>query len=144
MPVDHVISAVLPWRFAALPEKTECGRDLANIPGDAITYADFYQRAKEYGATVRSFRVAKMAVPATIFRPNICQTCWDKCVHFPSWERNPIRRLWRHLDQFGYWPTGGSAERMCRELWALARLADRHRDEFHSLIAEMDLGYRRD
>ncbi len=143
MPVAHVIRAVLPWR-TDLPEHTECGRDLANVPGDTITYAEFHEAATEYTALVRSYQRAKMKIPALVRRPNICKTCWDKAAHYPSWDRNPIRRLWRHLDQFGYFPAGRDAERMCRELWAMARLATRHRNEFNALVAEMDLGYQRD
>jgi len=108
-----------------------------------MSRADWSVVAREWNELTRSYRVARMQIPAFMTRPNVCGTCWDTCSRWPSWERIPIRALYRELDAFGWYPTGRDAARMCQELWALGRLATDMPDRFGRLVAEFDLGYRR-
>lgn len=139
--VDHVRREPLPWRTGVVLGQVECGRkgDLSTI-----SRAEWHGIAREWNALVRSYRVAKMEVPALLARPNVCLTCWTTCERWPSWERVPIRALYRELDSFGFYPVGRGAERMCKELWALGRLAADQPDRFDRLVASFDLGYRRE
>jgi hypothetical protein len=142
MPVDHVRREHMPWR--APLDRTECGRALSNVPGRVLSRAEWHTVAREWNDLVRSYRVAKMQVPASAVRPNVCMTCWTTCERWPAWERVPLRPLWRWLDDFGYYPAGRDAEQACRELWAIGHLVRRHRREFDALIESMPDGYRRD
>lgn len=146
MPVkDHVQRETLPWRP---PEtRTECGRQTTAV-GSSISRADWQAVADEWHLLVRDYRRAGMPIPASVTRPNVCQTCWDRAAHNPTWERNPIASLHRFLDDWAsaWIPVEQTEEwhQIARELWALGRLAEALPDRMAALVDEMRGGYRRD
>lgn len=139
MVVDHVRREALPWRPPLT--KTECGR--LNDRVRTISRAEFAEIRAEWNTLVRDYRRAGMDIAATVRRPNVCRICWETAERWPTWERLPIRALYRELDQFGFFPDSDDAIQTCRELWALGRLAEMLPDRFAQLVAEFDRGYRR-
>ncbi len=143
-PKDHVRRETLPWR--APESRTECGRQI-NAVASTISRAEWREIAREWTALERDYRQARMTIPASIQRPNLCGTCWTKAAQHPTWERQPMAALYRFLDDWtSPWVTAESkpaAEQIAKELWALGRLAQAYPAQFQQLVAEMRDGYRR-
>lgn len=124
-PVDHILRPSLPWRPAGA-SITECGYDASKVK--AITREEFFKRLKDYGQQ----RTAILT----------CMTCSDTARRWKSWEEDPRLAIGREIE----WERGGlyyrerddRGQRVKDELVAIAALIEAHRDEFLSLVAEIE------
>jgi hypothetical protein len=139
--IPHVRREALPWREAL--EKTECGRP--NGGRETISRAQWRRVYIEYTELCQAWyraRRAEQPRPATWGRPpvpfpNICKTCWDTAVRWPTFAENPARALEREIDAGGY--PGPEWDRLCLELMALDALRQDNPDRFAWLLRELPL-----
>lgn len=115
-PVEHVLRSPLPWRDKPV---SECGIE---HPEHSVTHDELKQRGrqreqKRSGAT-------------------ICAACLDTARRWPAFERDPIGRMSRELQTSGARSCRKRRESLLHaELWALAELVRRHREEFDTLLS---------
>jgi hypothetical protein len=121
-PVDHILRPRLPWRPITELALTECGFNAAKV--QTITRADFAKRLKDLGQQ----RTAMLT----------CMTCSQTAYRWRAWEEDPRKALGREIE----WETGwiGSTDRGYRlrdELHAIARLIEKHPEEFTRLVSDI-------
>lgn len=124
--VEHIVRAAsLPWRPAD-DRLTECGKSSAGYP--SITREEFDKKLRLQGQ--------QRAAMST------CMTCWNTATRWKSWAVDPVDAMSREC-----YGMRGDRDQLRKELWALAELVDRHREEFdgflHGLEQTADLAARR-
>lgn len=126
-PVDHILRPRLPWRGIDEGAITECGYDASKVK--TLTRAEFFQMEKDLGKQ----RLAMIT----------CMTCSDTARRWGTWDDDPRLALQREIE----WERGGAyysrarddrGHRLKDELTAIYTLIETHRDEFYSLITEME------
>jgi hypothetical protein len=126
-PVDHILRPRLPWRPADEAPITECGFDATKV--GTLTRAEFFQKEKELGKQ----RMAMLT----------CMTCADTARRWGRWEDDPRLALQREIE----WERGhayyarGRDDHGCRlrdELTAINSLIEAHREEFTTLVSEIE------
>lgn len=118
---DHVFRNPLPWRSAE-DALTECGLHAASY--STLTREEMQAKVKREGST----RAAMSS----------CMTCWntvrDRLRIWPGVK--PILEVVAREVTATQWRSDERAVRFSRELEALAVLAERHREEFNTLVAD--------
>ena len=125
-PLNHIERPLPPWSHC--DSKTQCGRarnDVAAI-----------QSIAEFVAAVKRDGQQRLAYVT-------CMTCWNASTYQAyEWDQEPSGTLRRYLSS----ASQDDGRVIRRELRALARLVDAHRDEFDALVvgltAVRDIGDR--
>jgi hypothetical protein len=126
-PVDHILRPSLPWRRAGEGSITECGYDATKVK--TLTREEFFSRVKELGQQ----RAAMLT----------CMTCSDTAKRWGTWEDDPRMAVQREIEWErggSYWSRGRSDRGMLMkdELTAINSLIENHREEFSSLVSEVE------
>lgn len=138
-PVDHLPRAVLPWRTTA--ERTECGKDLADLPADrVITVAELQQRIRDIGKT-RAAMTACITCMQTANRwhpradgSGVIETVVRELSGLEhASPPDPIPPTSRHYGEISRrW---ARKQRILGELEAITALVAAHREEFDAYLA---------
>lgn len=121
-PVDHILRQSLPWRLNSEDVITECGCDASKVK--TITRTEFFQREKDLGKQ----RTAMFT----------CMTCADTARRWGTWEDDPRLALQRELEWEFRYRRNDRGVRLRDELTAISGLVEKHKDEFLSLISEIE------
>lgn len=111
----HIVRPPVPWSM--LPASSECGREASDLKS-TMTLDEAKQLREKLGQ--QRFAIV------------ICMTCARTAGSWPTFEQDPLQRLGRERNLY---QKGG--EQVRNELFALAELAARHRDEYEGLVAEI-------
>lgn len=110
-PVEHVIRvASFPWRPPE-DQLTECGQVAASHT--SLTRDEMRTKVKVQG-------IQRAAL-------STCMTCLTVAARSKTWEEDPVAAVRRIVH-------AGRDDQFRAELWAIAALIDRHRDEFQGYL----------
>jgi hypothetical protein len=128
----HIIRKSLPWR--PTEATSECGKRGGDMVELEWTLTQQWMTWKnQYGS--------RAVLPGDATQ-RVCKTCWDTCLRWGGTRATLAMQLFREIEtesakHYMRDPTWKEAL-VERELQALARLADLHRDEFDLLLAGAD------
>ena len=112
-PLDHIVRPSVPWRTSE-EFLTECGKEVREVR--SITRDNFAVRLIEYGKT----RTAMIT----------CVTCYETASRWKAWEEDPVSALNREIN----WERKKREVRLRGELFAIAKLIEKHKEEFETLV----------
>ena len=124
-PIQHVLRGLLPWREPG-SERTECGllaRDVRSVG----TFAEMRRKVDRIGQKRAAF--------------SSCMTCWEAVRRNRDYgHRSDVDAVFHDLLREAEWSRcrETDARVLGREIRALAILAERHAEEFASILSALD------
>jgi hypothetical protein len=119
-PLTHVTRPSLPWRDPSTA-MTECGLQADSYP--SVSRDEASAKWRKMGAQRASLW--------------FCMTCVHTAERWPDWDTDPVGCLGRYVAAGRRRPRGTESDDFRRELLAIAKLIELHRDDFDSLIADL-------